>query len=392
MECNIVRDLLPLYMDDLCSDETAKLLEEHLKECVNCRQMLESLKKELDLNVQKEDWERELLPLKKIHAKLRRKSGFIILWSLLAVFLLCATLLLTYGQISKQTISFEILYEMCRMQRIGEEFAKGNIEPLYEILDSGYELQDQESAVLRLVYKSDKEYDTDMMNVIHNKYEQFFGGKELKYAGIESIDYTENHIRGWENILCVSLKFLAGAEIEYYITLYKMPNDSFLLDDYFGTPYLFYEKNTVEKEIKTEPKEVEKYSTEDTLFACLSNKFYDYDLACTRHIVMLAGQRRLANDFSLDGKEAFSSLLYSWDDLKKSTQITKDALKQEWSQLEERGLELTDIIWNVKSYDKDMHLYRYDCELVFTNKETGAENVELLKAYRMGEVFIVLDF
>ena len=112
------------------------------------------------------------MPLKKVHGKLRKKSGLIVLWSALFVLLLGITILLTYGQISKKTISFEMLYEMCRMQRIGKEFAEGNIMPLYEILDSGYELQNQESSVLRLAYKSSDEYDADMVIVIGEKYEQ----------------------------------------------------------------------------------------------------------------------------------------------------------------------------------------------------------------------------
>ena len=30
-ECNIIRDILPLYIEDMVSAETAELVEEHLK-------------------------------------------------------------------------------------------------------------------------------------------------------------------------------------------------------------------------------------------------------------------------------------------------------------------------------------------------------------------------
>lgn len=44
MNCNIIKDLLPLYIDDCCSDESAKEIEEHLAECQNCQNALESMK------------------------------------------------------------------------------------------------------------------------------------------------------------------------------------------------------------------------------------------------------------------------------------------------------------------------------------------------------------
>lgn len=136
---------------------------------------------------------------------------------------------------------------MCRMQSIGKEFADGNIEPLYKLLDSGYELQNQESSVLRMEYSFPEEYDADMVEVIEQKYEDLLGGKDLKYAGIESIEYTSDSNRKFDKVLCVSLKFVAGTEIEYYIILYKMENDKFVVDDYFGSPYIVFEDTATEK-------------------------------------------------------------------------------------------------------------------------------------------------
>lgn len=35
--CKVVEDLMPLYIDHVCSDESKQIVEEHLKECHNCR-------------------------------------------------------------------------------------------------------------------------------------------------------------------------------------------------------------------------------------------------------------------------------------------------------------------------------------------------------------------
>ena len=43
--CDVVADLLPLYADGCCSENTAELLSTHLAGCKNCRKRLFSIKK-----------------------------------------------------------------------------------------------------------------------------------------------------------------------------------------------------------------------------------------------------------------------------------------------------------------------------------------------------------
>ena len=42
--CEVIRDLLPLYQDGACSEESRGLVEAHLKECEECRRIAEELK------------------------------------------------------------------------------------------------------------------------------------------------------------------------------------------------------------------------------------------------------------------------------------------------------------------------------------------------------------
>lgn len=48
--CDVIFDLLPLYIDGMTSGETAKVVEEHLKECEVCRQMYEEMTGEIDFS------------------------------------------------------------------------------------------------------------------------------------------------------------------------------------------------------------------------------------------------------------------------------------------------------------------------------------------------------
>lgn len=43
-ECNIIRDLLPLYAEDMVSADTADFVEAHLAACAACRAELEALR------------------------------------------------------------------------------------------------------------------------------------------------------------------------------------------------------------------------------------------------------------------------------------------------------------------------------------------------------------
>ena len=45
-ECDVIRDLLPLYADDACSQQSRALVEEHLDECPVCSNMLQRLKED----------------------------------------------------------------------------------------------------------------------------------------------------------------------------------------------------------------------------------------------------------------------------------------------------------------------------------------------------------
>ncbi len=43
LPCNVIVDLLPLYKEGICSDETNELVEEHLRSCEDCRQLCENM-------------------------------------------------------------------------------------------------------------------------------------------------------------------------------------------------------------------------------------------------------------------------------------------------------------------------------------------------------------
>lgn len=75
--CSLVMDLLPLYHDGVCSEDTEAAITEHLKTCEECKKVYESLKDD-KFEVGEEDIHgRQLMEnLSKDLKKRKRKSFF----------------------------------------------------------------------------------------------------------------------------------------------------------------------------------------------------------------------------------------------------------------------------------------------------------------------------
>ncbi|MGE7696449.1 zf-HC2 domain-containing protein [Lysinibacillus sp. NPDC094177] len=70
MNCNIIKDLLPSYIDGICSEDTTRVVEEHLQHCEECRLYLE-LMEEPTNDMLPEEVMVAKAPFKKINKKRR---------------------------------------------------------------------------------------------------------------------------------------------------------------------------------------------------------------------------------------------------------------------------------------------------------------------------------
>ena len=51
MSCDIVKDLLPLYLDGVCSNDSKAAVEEHLALCENCKAELQAMQSSLPIKI-----------------------------------------------------------------------------------------------------------------------------------------------------------------------------------------------------------------------------------------------------------------------------------------------------------------------------------------------------
>lgn len=95
-KCNLIRDLLPLYVDDALSQDGKEYVERHIKTCANCA----NAAKKLNASIPKEDLLASILPdangnaedtqkIKNVKRKFNRRT----LWISLISAFLCATVL-----------------------------------------------------------------------------------------------------------------------------------------------------------------------------------------------------------------------------------------------------------------------------------------------------------
>ncbi len=64
LPCYIISDLLPLYQDNILSEQTKKDIDKHLNECEDCKKKMDAMKMQID--VQTTNVELKTNPLKKV--------------------------------------------------------------------------------------------------------------------------------------------------------------------------------------------------------------------------------------------------------------------------------------------------------------------------------------
>ena len=88
MNHSVFRDLIPVYIENLTSEETNKQIEKHMEQCEDCRQYVKDMQEDLlitDTHEQKKE-KRNIDFLKKVRSK-NRKKIFIIVGALLSIFI-----------------------------------------------------------------------------------------------------------------------------------------------------------------------------------------------------------------------------------------------------------------------------------------------------------------
>lgn len=111
IKCEVIRDLLPLYVDEVASDESCALIEEHLEECQRCREYCQRLREDLP-GGDEPDFADETASLRKIKRRINRNRILVVMVTLafaIVVFAFLSTQGLTeYSGSLEENLSYEL--------------------------------------------------------------------------------------------------------------------------------------------------------------------------------------------------------------------------------------------------------------------------------------------
>ena len=106
ISCDIIKDVLPLYLDGVVSEATKEMVEEHLSSCDSCKKEAEILKQDIVLPSTKNIQLSEARVLKKLKSKFQKKNTIIFVSSVIIAVLLGISLH-SYAILSKTCIPYD---------------------------------------------------------------------------------------------------------------------------------------------------------------------------------------------------------------------------------------------------------------------------------------------
>lgn len=169
MKCEIIKDLLPLYCDGVCSEETSTEIESHITNCPGCQRLLDVCRSDIKpVNAGAPE-----KPFRRIKEKIFRDKLAAAVLMLALAFVLSAVGYLTYGQIARSPDhpSFETMISSHNAKKLMKRFCDGDIDYVMENI----EIYQTSNALL-----SDSENVREhCRSTLSDFYERYLKGREL---------------------------------------------------------------------------------------------------------------------------------------------------------------------------------------------------------------------
>lgn len=119
VKCSVIEDLLPLYLDGVCSEESKAMVEEHLCECAQCNDKYDRQKDELMFT---DKFIKENLKSKEPFKKIRRQH----ILKLVVTLVLIPFFFLSFIEIRGDGVGFSALYGRYKTEHFLSYLEKGD--------------------------------------------------------------------------------------------------------------------------------------------------------------------------------------------------------------------------------------------------------------------------
>lgn len=195
MKCEIIKDLLPSYIDGLTSSESNLEIEEHFNNCPQCKEVFEQMKAEVEVETTNYNIE-EIKPFKKVN----RKVFKVILITIAACTLAVGSYLYFFGfgwKVNSDNMNIEYVY---KDDKISFEFELTN----GRVLNSWFDRDAANPHITIIKFTESFSSILDDRGEYPNKFSY----------GIHIIDYNGNKVQFSEDD-CVILQFEDKTETFY---------------------------------------------------------------------------------------------------------------------------------------------------------------------------------
>lgn len=247
--CEIIRDLLPLYQDDICSEKSRTAIEEHIKECESCRKYLKKMEGEIPIETDRiEGTDEEWKGFREFSEKVSRKLNRRIVMACGVAFLIC--MMLTVALYSDAFQSYHL-------SRIAAEDIKA--EEVYQLKDGRLYIHVQSKRRITGLSYPQTDMDTDTNTVAGKDAVEAVREPKNTVAYEISMDSSLNPFK--------KLMYITFKEVAYVIPFEDgqivAENGTKISEfDYIGSPgekKILWQEND---EVKKAPARVEKFVKE----------------------------------------------------------------------------------------------------------------------------------
>lgn len=151
-KCNIVKDLLPLYVEDVTSQDSNKIIEEHLKECEECKKHYEELKDGSFIEELKEEQVNEENPKKTMKTIKKKIILGKLFFALISAIVVIITLFSTYSYMNNKIVPIQYDNNISVIERNGNIYAVLKNNTYINAKSKSVEITNEEGKTEKFLY------------------------------------------------------------------------------------------------------------------------------------------------------------------------------------------------------------------------------------------------
>lgn len=364
MNCMVIYDLLPLYLEGLCSEETKALVEAHLEDCPSCRESYRrmaagSLPEPTAPEAEKQE-EHKPLNAKKVFKRLRRRWIALLLCALLAV----PVTLLSVNQADGTGLSFTAIPYVVKTWTFLSAVTGGNHDKAFSMVDVAREYENYVTPL----YADFSEHPLAQYHQAEISGESYYVSDNVYRNEYAAYQEDGNEVRFWLNLLLfhesrhdpslmIPEKMMPAIEQEM-----EENEDLYQTLGYFLSRFSLLEGETGRYYVDSDTPEGALTSS-DTRFSVLPAHYYNLSVQRARE--------------EIEEMVEFSSG-YTTLGLEKYSELSQIVFTQNLESLAQKGIAITDWrLTNIYVMEDGIYHITYTLKLTVNGRSVNGSSIEL---------------